>query len=138
LRHEFVDAVEVGNYGPGFFFGEDSGNTFAFLGAEGGERGFVEGDLEDVAVEEEDGAEGLILGGFGDFSFDDEMCNELVDFMSGHLAGMDGNQPTVKVGVMIADVLTNPMQVGFFCAGGVLFDAELVTILVKKFFRCHK
>lgn len=47
-----------------FFFGEDGGDAFAFLRAQGGECGFVEANLKNVAVEEEDGAECLVLGGF--------------------------------------------------------------------------
>ncbi len=117
LRHEFVDAVEVGDDGADFVFGEDGGDAFVFLRAKGGEGGFVECNLEDVAIEEEDCAERLVLGGFGDFSFCDKVGDELVDFANGHLAGVDGNLSAVKVGVVIADVFANPFQVGFFGAG---------------------
>jgi hypothetical protein len=138
LRHEFVNAVEVGDNGADFIFGENSRDSFIFLWAEGGEGGLVEGDFEDVAVEEEDGAKRLILGGFGDFSFDNEVGDELVDFVDGHLAGVDGNLSMGKVGVVVTDVFADPFQVGLFGAGGVLFYAELVAILVEEFFCRHK
>lgn len=46
--------------GFGFVFGEDGGYAFAAFGADEAEVGLVEFDVEDVAVEEEDGADGLI------------------------------------------------------------------------------
>lgn len=138
LRHEFVDAVEVGDDGADFVFGEDGGDAFIFLRAEVGEGDFVERYLEDVAVEEEDGAERLILGGFGNFSFDNEVGDKLINFVDGHLAGVDGNLSMGKVGVVITDVFADPFQVGLFGAGGVLFYTELVAVLVEKFFCRHK
>lgn len=138
MGHEFVNAVEVGYDSPDFLFGEDGRDAFTFLGAEGKEGGFVEGNLEDVAVEEEDGAEGLVLGGFGYFSFNDEVGDELVDFADGHLAGVDGDLTAVEVGVVIANVLADPVEVGFFGARGVLFEADVFAVLVEKFFRSHR
>lgn len=44
--------------------------------------------MEEVAVEEEDGADGLVLGGGGGFSFDDEVGDELVDFGCAHFFGV--------------------------------------------------
>ena len=88
-------------------------------------------------MKEEDGAEGLILGGFGGFSFDDEVGDELVDFTSGHVPGVNSDLPLVDAGVVVADVFANPVEVGFFGAGRVLFDSKLVAVLVEEFFLCH-
>jgi len=138
LSHKFIDAAKVGNDGAGFVFGEDGGDAFVFFGAQGGKGGFFELDLEDVTVEEENGAEGLVLGGGGDFSFDDEVGDELVDFEDGHLAGMDADLSLGQVGVVIADIFAGPVKVGFFGARGVLFDAKCVAVGIEEFFLCHR
>ena len=133
-----MDAAQAGDDHADFVFGKYRGDTFAFLRAEGGKGGFVEGNREDVAIEKEDGAERLVLGGFGDFSFDDKVGDELVDFTNGHLAGVDSDLSAIEVGVMVVDIFANPVEVGFFGARGVLFDAKLVTVLVEEFFGCHQ
>lgn len=61
----------------------------------------------------------------------------MVDFADGHLAGVEGDVSTVEAGVVVTDVFTNPVQVGFFGAGRILFDAKLVPVLIEKFFLCH-
>ena len=43
--------------------------------------------LEDFTVEEEDGAEGLILGGCGDVPFGCEVGEEVADLGCAHFAG---------------------------------------------------
>ena len=137
LGHEFVNAVEAGDNGAGLLFGENGGDAFVFLGTEGEESGFVERDLKDVSIKEEDGAEGLVLGGFGDFSFDDKVGDELVDLADSHLIGMNIDLAAVEVGVMITDKFANPVQVGFFGAGRILFEADLVAVEIEEFFRRH-
>ncbi len=134
MCHGLVDSIQVGNDGADFLFGKDSGNAFIFLRAERGKGGFVERNLEDVAVEKEDCTERLVLGGFGGFSFNDKMCDELVDFADGHLAGVDGDLTAVKAGVVIADVFANPVQVGLFGTGRILFQTKLVAVEVEEFF----
>jgi hypothetical protein len=60
LGHEFGGSGYLGDDGFGFLFGEDVGYAFAFFGADEFEGFAFELDVEDVAVEEEDGADGLI------------------------------------------------------------------------------
>ncbi len=62
------------------------------------------------------------------------MCDELVDFADGHLAGVDGDLTAVKAGVVIADVFANPVQVGLFGTGRILFQTKLVAVEVEEFF----
>ena len=64
--------------------------------------------MEGVAVEEEYGADGLILGGGGGFPIHDKVGDELVDFGDAHFAGV--------AFVVKEDVFTNPLDVGFFGA----------------------
>lgn len=59
LGHEFGDAAHFFDDGDGFGFGEDGGKAVGFSGTDevGGEFDLLE---ENVTIEEEDGAEGLI------------------------------------------------------------------------------
>ncbi len=118
LHHEFVWSGHLGDDGFGFLLGEDGGNALAFFGADEIENFTLQLDVEDVAIEEEDGADRLILGGGGGFTFDDEMGDELVDLRDAHFA---------RVAFVVKEnVFTNPVNVGFFGARGVLLDADLV------------
>ncbi len=109
--------------GFGFVFGEDGGYAFAAFGADEAEVGLVEFDVEDVAVEEEDGADDLILGGGGGFAVYDEVGDELVDLGCAHFFGV--------AFVVVEDVFAHPLDVGFFGAWGVLFEADVVAVLVE-------
>ena len=82
--------------------------------------------MEETAIEEEDGADGLVLGGGGGFSIDDEVGDELVDLVYAHFFGV--------AFVVVDDVLADPVYVGFFGANGVLFESDEVAVLVEKFF----
>ena len=79
LCHEFVWASHVGDDGAHFFYGEYVGDAFSFFGSDEVERGLVQLDVEGVAIEEEYGADGLVLGGGRGFPIHDEVGNELVD-----------------------------------------------------------
>lgn len=126
LSHEFVGRFHGGDDGAGFFFGEDDGDAFAFFGTGEVEEGLVELEVEDVAVEEEDGADGLVLGGGGGLAFDDEVGDELADLFGAHFFGV--------AFVVVEDVFANPFEVGFFGARGVLFEADVVAVVVEEFF----
>ena len=54
------------------------------------------------------------------------MGDELVDFGYAHVFWVSF--------VVVEDVFTDPVGVGFFGAGGVLFYADLVAVLVEEFF----
>lgn len=79
-----------------------------------------------MAVEEEDGADGLILGGWGYVSFCGKVGDELVDFRGSHFFWV--------ALFMIEDVFPDPLDVGFACARGVLFGADGVLVLFEEFF----
>jgi len=113
LCHEFVDAVELGDDTQGLVAGEDSGEAFRSFGT--GEEDGLDVLVQDVAVEEEDGAEGLILGGSGDASFLGEVGKESLDFWGAHFAGVTF--------VMEEDEAFDPIHVGCFGAIGIVFEA---------------
>ena len=106
LCHKFVWACHVGDDGAHFFYGEYVGDSFSFFGSDEIEGGLVEFDVEGVAVEEEYGADSLILGGGGGFTVDDEVGDELVDLSDTHF--------TRVAFVVKEDVCPNPLDVGFF------------------------
>ena len=126
LNHEFIRACQVGDDGARLFPGKHNRNTLPLFGPDEGERGFVEFDLQEIAIKEENGAERLILRRSGCIPFDDKVGDELVDLSNAHLARVTF--------VVKKNVLANPMGIGFFGARGVLFQANLVTVLVEQFF----
>lgn len=106
-----------------FLFGEDGGQAFGLLGVQGVNRAQVL--FQHLAVEEQKGAEGLILGGGGDILFDRQMGEERFDFGRPHL---------VRVAfAMEQDKAPDPVHVGVFGADGVVFKAQGIADLVEKF-----
>ena len=82
--------------------------------------------MEDGAVEEEDGAEGLVGGGCGDFAFGGEVGDEGANFDFAHVFGV--------AFFMEEDVAFDPVCVGLLGAVGVMFGAEGVADLFHEFF----
>lgn len=119
---ELVDAGDAVDNGAGFLFGEDGGQVLGRLGA-GGLDGGVEGAIEDFAVEEKKGAEGLVLGGGGDVVIDGEVGEEGFDLGSAHIGRMFF---AVK-----KDEAFDPVDVGLFGAVGIVFEAEPVPHLIE-------
>ena len=87
---------------------------------------FVQRQVQDVAIQEEDGADCLVLGGGGNMPFDYEMGDELVDLVDAHFFGV--------AFVVVEDVFSDPLDVGFAGARGVLFELDGVVVLVEEFF----
>ncbi len=107
LCHELGDSAHFGDDGEGFGVGEDDGEGFGFLGAND-VGGKVNLGLKNMAVEEEDGAEGLILGGGGDVLFGGEVGDECLDFGRAHVFWV--------AFVVEEDVAFDPILVGLFGA----------------------
>ena len=114
LRHEFVCATELVEDADGLVAGENGGESFGTFGA--GEQDGFDFLMEDFAVEKEDGAEGLVLGGGGDVPFGGEVDDVGADFVGAHLGGM--------FFMVEEDVAADPVEVGFFGAVGVVFGAQ--------------
>jgi len=79
-----------------------------------------------MAIQEKDGAEGLILGGSGYFFLGGEVGKELVDLWNAHFSRM--------ALVVEEDVFPCPKDVGVAGAGGIMFEVDDVAILVEEFF----
>lgn len=111
--------------GKGFGFRDDCGKAIRFFSADNvcGEFDVFE---ENIAIEEEDGAEGLILRGCGDVPFDGEVCDKGLNFRDAHFGGM--------ALVVMEDVALAPIEVGLFGAVGVVLGADGVAEPIKKFF----
>lgn len=124
LGHQFVGAVQAVQELPDLFAGEDGGEAFGSFGR--GEEDGVNLFVEDLAVEEEDCAEGLVLGGGGDISFHSEVGQEGLDFWGTHIGGM--------AFVVEEDEAAHPVHVGLFGAVGVVFESEDLAELIQKFF----
>jgi hypothetical protein len=101
---------EAGDLGPA----KDCGEVFWAAGSDGLDR-LVEGLFQDVAEEEEEGVEGLVLGGGRDLAFDGEVGEESADVGSAEVAR--------KAAMVEQDVAANLAQVAGFGAEGVVFAA---------------
>jgi hypothetical protein len=83
----------------------------------------VPGELEYVTIEKEQGAQGLVLGRRGDLSIHGQMGEKGFDFRRAHLARM-----TLAVE---ENETSDPIDVGFFGADGVVLESDGVSYLVE-------
>jgi hypothetical protein len=102
---------EEGDFGAG----EDGGEAFGASGADGVDRLF-EGFAEHGSEEEEDGAEGLVLGGGGDLAVDGKVGEEGGD--------VGGGEISWEAAAVEEDEAPDPAEVADFGAEGVVFPAE--------------
>lgn len=108
--HQAVGAAGVGEDAPRLLAGEDDGDA---RGAPGPLNALDVGqlDLEDLAVEEEERAERLVLGRSGYLPVRREMREELADLIRAHLRGValaveeDEALDPVDVGALRADAI---------------------------------
>ena len=104
-------AVELGQDGAGLLAAEDGRQPLGGLGPHGLALDPCQRLSQDDLVEEEQGAEGLVLGGGGQVLLDRQMGQEGDDFGLGHLEGMplameqDESLRPVDVGVLGADAV---------------------------------
>jgi hypothetical protein len=121
---EGVIARELPEEGADFVFGEDDREAGGLFGADE-VYAFVNVLLEDAAVEEEEGGEGLVLGGGGDVAIDGKVGEESGDFGRAQVFGV--------LLVVEKDVTFGPVNVGVFGAAGIMFDADGGAELVEEF-----
>jgi len=115
LAEEAEGRLELLEQGHDVAAREDGGEVLGTLGAlEAVERGQVE--FEHLAVEEDEGAEGLVLGGGRDGATQGEVVEEGGDLGGAHL-------PRVT-SLVEADEVAYPADVGLLGAGGVVQAAE--------------
>jgi len=84
--------------------------------AHGEVAGGLQLNSEDIAIEEEEGIEGLVLGGGGDVPVHGQVGEKGLDFGRAHVIGV--------ALVMEQDVTPDPVQVSGFGANGVMFEAD--------------
>lgn len=116
-----------------FGFGEDDGQAFVFLGAQGLDAGEL--NVEDLSIEEEDGLHRHVLGAGGDVVDDGEVRQEGCDVIGAQVARM----AVGALGRLVEmDVAGDPVDVGLFGAVGVVFGAQDVAHLVEQFGFGHR
>jgi hypothetical protein len=107
-----------------FVLVQDGRNTLGFAGSNG-----VDGFkrlVEDFFIEEDEGAEGLVLRGGSNFALGGEVGDEGFDFGIAHFIGV--------ALVVEEDEAAAPVYVGFLCAKGVVLGLESLAHSVEKFF----
>jgi len=125
LCRQLVIARHLAKDGLDFVFSEDDGQAFRFLGSHDGKR-LVNVQLQHIAIEKKDGADGLGLGGGGDVLLGGKVGEEGIDFGSAH-----GLRVAL---VMEEDISLGPIHVAGFSADGVVADAQGVAHLLKERF----
>ena len=84
--------------------------------------------MKNVAVEEKQSSEGLVLGAGGDVTVDGQMGEESFDLGGAHVDGVaEAFRSLVE-----ADVLLNPAEVALFGAEGEAANAEGLTDLFEE------
>ncbi len=124
LGHQLVGLGQLGDDPAGFSDGEDDGQMFGFLGAKGVD-GASEFLAQDFPVEKEQGGEGLVLGGGGHVLLNGQVGEEGFNLRDAHLFGV--------AFVVEKDEAFDPIDIGFFGAEGVVFEAEGVAHLIQQF-----
>ena len=119
IRHMPQDGLHFG-------FGQDDGQALGLFGPDNiGQR--LQLLLQDFAVEEGDGAQGLALGGGGHVLFDGQMGQEGRDFGGAHVLGV--------AAVVKQDEAFDPIVVSVFSAAGIMLEAHGLADLVEERFR---
>src|SRR6185437_1702568 len=124
MADESGRAFEFVEDGTDFGLGEDNRKALRAVGANDAVDA-VERAFQDVLVQEEQGAEGLVLRGRGNVAIDREIGEEFVDFRFGHLLRM--------AFVVEEDETPGPVVIGVFGANGVVANAAGVAEAVEEF-----
>jgi len=113
--------------------GEDGGEALGPFGR--GEEDGVNLFVEDFAVKEEDGTEGLILGGGGDVPLHSQVGQEGLDPSPGSGQRFGGAHLGGVAFAVEEDEAAHPVHAGLFDAVGIMFEPEDLPELVQQFFR---
>ncbi len=120
LSHQLADVVQVIQKAANLVPGEDGGEALGPFGR--GEKDGVNLFVEAFPGEEEDGAEGLVLGRCGDVPLHDQVGQEGLDFWGAHLG---------RVAFIVEeDEAAHLVHVGLFGAVGIMLEPENFTELV--------
>lgn len=122
--HDPVKSVKLEEDRFGFGFGEDDGEAFGFFRSDNVLEPF-EGLFEDFAIEEQEGGEGLVLGAGRDISFDGQVGKEPFDILAAEFTGVSF--------VVIQNKSSDPGDVLFLGARGMVFQAKAVSDLIEQF-----
>ena len=126
FSHEHVIGRNLPEESLDFVFGEDDRQVRGLPGADE-VNSFINVLLQDVTVQEENGREGLGLGGGGDMAVDGQVSEEGGDLGRAHVFGV---AELVEVNKAF-----DPIYVGVFGANRVVFDADGGAELVEEFGR---
>ena len=126
LGNQFGRACQVGDEALDLVFGKNCWDGFSALRAKPGKFDFIQFDVKNVTIQEEDGAEGPVLGGRRDGFIGGKVDKELFDFGNTHFFWV--------AFVVKEDVVLYLEEVGIFGTRGVMLYPEGIAILIKKFF----
>ena len=126
-RDEIRHTVQFSEDAEAFVMAEVGLDVSAFPGAEGVQ--VAQGDTEDFLVEEQEGAEGLVLGGGRDLLMGGEMGEESFDLWRAHGGGV--------AQFVEADKAFVPVEIGLLGADGIPAQADGLAEAVGEFLLRH-
>src|SRR5258706_3591568 len=82
--------------------------------------------LEHIAIQKNNGAEGLVVGGSRNGAFDSQIGNEILNFGSIHFQ---------RVTLFVKKYKAfDPIDIALLCAIGIMFYAKDIAHLIEQFF----
>jgi hypothetical protein len=123
LGHELIGGGEAADHLACLVLGEDGGEVVGASCADG-LGGGLEIAVEDIAIQEEQGAEGLVLGGSGDVLVGGEVREEGFDLGRVHI---------LRVPLVVEqDEAPDPVKVGLLGAQGIVLASEGLLDLAEE------
>jgi hypothetical protein len=87
----------------------------------------IEFSFKNLLIQEQEGAERLILGGGGNMSLDSHVCEKGSDFCLAHFVWM--------AFAVEKNEAANPIEVGLFRADAVMLNAQMLTHTIEQLWR---
>jgi hypothetical protein len=115
----FQEAQDLGHFFPGHD-NRDAQWSFSPHGI----NGLIELNIENIAIQKNNGIEGLVLGGGADLSVHGQMREKSFDLCRSHSAGMPH--------VMKDNILFDPGEIGLFGSDGIMFAAQYIPDLIRQ------
>jgi hypothetical protein len=124
LGHEEMKALHLAQDTDNFGLSHNDRRPWVPFGT-GRFKGFINRDVKDFFVQENNCIKGLTLGGRSDILLNSQMGEKVFNFFFSHIAG-------VGFGFMVSDIPYNPVAIGLFCAVSVVVVPHYLTHLIHK------
>ncbi len=129
VRHQLVQPIQFVQHLTDFVFGKHRWQVLGRFGAQG-VNGCAQLDVQDIAVQEQQSVENLVLGGGRNIALLREVGEKGFDLRRAHLCEVAGE---TLFHVIEEAIALRPMDIGFLGGIGIVLEADGVTQLVEQF-----